>query len=258
MSTERGWNAKSYEHISKVQRAWGIKLINSKSWAGNEIVLDAGCGPGTITADLAAKVTDGRVYAVDIDEGMTRRARKKLARLKNVKVLQANMSTVMLPDLVDVIFSNAAAHWVLDHRVLFAHFKELLREGGELLIQCGGKGNLETALAAAHDITSKANFAPFFTGWTPPWKFSTDYETASLLAELGFEDINAKLSTEVARFEAAKEFEEFLRTVVLRPYLLQLGPDHQKLFMNEFLDSYSSKQHGLTFNYVRLTVTAKK
>lgn len=61
--------------------------------------------------------------------------------------MQSDIASVRLPMQVDVIFSNAVLHWIADHGKVFANFAGLLKDGGDLIAQCGGQGNLENALA---------------------------------------------------------------------------------------------------------------
>jgi trans-aconitate methyltransferase len=56
------------------------------------------------------------VYSVDIDPNMIDKARKNVANFKNVIVIQSNLISIDLLSKVNVIFSNAALHWVLDHK----------------------------------------------------------------------------------------------------------------------------------------------
>ena len=53
-------------------------------------VLDVGCGPGRVAVPLAERVPKGEVVAVDIQEGMLKRAQEKAesAKLANIRFLQ--------------------------------------------------------------------------------------------------------------------------------------------------------------------------
>ena len=53
-------------------------------------VLDIGCGPGRVAVPLAERLPNGQVVAVDIQEGMLRRAKEKAenAKLSNIRFLQ--------------------------------------------------------------------------------------------------------------------------------------------------------------------------
>jgi trans-aconitate 2-methyltransferase len=114
------WDARTYDKVSSnVQLEWGRKLIEKRKWIGNEIVMDAGAGSGSLTKILADKVPQGHVYAVDADSNMVQQAKSNLSGCRNVQVMQSSMDKVNLPTEVDVIFSNAALHWVLDQEGVF-------------------------------------------------------------------------------------------------------------------------------------------
>ncbi|GAQ64803.1 class I SAM-dependent methyltransferase [Streptomyces scabiei] len=77
-------------------------------------ILDIGCGPGTITADLAALVPDGRVTGVDQAPGILEQARATAAGrgLGNVDFAVADVHALDFPDDT---FGVVHAHQVLQH-----------------------------------------------------------------------------------------------------------------------------------------------
>jgi len=58
---------------------------------------------------------------------MIKQAKKNLKSFDNVEIIQSSFTDVKLPRKVDVIFSNAALHWVLDHRKAFQYFWAMLK-----------------------------------------------------------------------------------------------------------------------------------
>lgn len=257
------WDARTYDRISsEVQLVWGRKVLQQREWRSDEVVLDAGAGSGNLTKILAGKVPNGRVFAVDSDPGMVGQMEKNLSQCGNAQVIQSSMDQVELPSKVDVIFSNAALHWVLDHRKTFAHFWELLKPGGELLIQCGGHGNLENALSTAHRIAEDdERFKKYFIGWKQPWHFAKPGDTEKLLKETGFEQARAYLSAEPAAFPDRESFSLFMKTVVLKPFLAHL-PDSTSRgeFLEAYLDEAERSKNGRRWllDYVRLNIAARK
>ena len=76
------WDALTYDQVSRlVQYKWGQQVIKWQKWRGNEIVMDAGCGPGLLTKQLAKQVPRGKVYAVDVDSNMIKQAKNNLKSL---------------------------------------------------------------------------------------------------------------------------------------------------------------------------------
>ncbi|MEV6650939.1 methyltransferase domain-containing protein [Streptomyces sp. NPDC051219] len=77
-------------------------------------VLDVGCGPGTITADLAALVAPGRVTAVDAAQDVVDQARA-YAGERGVQDVEFGVADVHALDFPDDSFDVVHAHQVLQH-----------------------------------------------------------------------------------------------------------------------------------------------
>src|SRR5579875_3422860 len=77
-------------------------------------LLDVGCGPGTITIDLAARVAPGHVTAVDAtDEALeVARAEARAGNVSNVAFALADVHALEFPDGT---FDVVHAHQVLQH-----------------------------------------------------------------------------------------------------------------------------------------------
>lgn len=254
------WDAETYEKVSGVQLTWGQKVIRRRKWNGNEIVMDAGAGSGALAQILSSILPDGRVYAVDNDPNMISRARLNLARHKNIDVIQSRVEDVRLPLKVDVIFSNAALHWMPSHRQVFANFWQLLKNQGELLIQSGGYGNIANTVSILDDIITTEPYRQFFANWRQPWNFAKPKETEKLLKETGFTDINVHLSDEPTTFAGRQKFSTYVKTVVIWPYLARLPtPSSRSKFHRSFLDEFEDQSKGhWSLDYVRLNISARK
>ncbi|ANW17365.1 methyltransferase domain-containing protein [Streptomyces clavuligerus] len=101
-------------------------------------VLDIGCGPGTITADLAALVPHGRVTGVDRDPGVVERARAHAAGrgLANADFAVADVNALDHPD---GSFDVVHAHQVLQHLADPVHalreMRRVCRPGGVVAVR---------------------------------------------------------------------------------------------------------------------------
>lgn len=97
-------------------------------------VLDLGCGTGTATRLLAARWPQARITGVDSSPAMLARARAESpATLSWVEADLASWAPP--PAAADLIFSNAALHWLDDHAALLPRLMAGLRPGGVLAVQ---------------------------------------------------------------------------------------------------------------------------
>ncbi|MFJ7159079.1 methyltransferase domain-containing protein [Streptomyces sp. NPDC101118] len=96
-------------------------------------VLDVGCGPGTITADLAELVAPGRVTAVDAAEGVLDSARAFAAErgLTNVEFATADVHALDFPDdSFDVVHAHQVLQHVSDPVGALREMRRVCRPGG--------------------------------------------------------------------------------------------------------------------------------
>jgi trans-aconitate 2-methyltransferase len=254
------WDAQTYDKVStNVQLRWGRKLLDKRRWSGYEIVMDAGAGSGNLTRILAEKVPNGQIYAVDSDLSMVEQAKINLSDCNNVQVIHSSMDDVKLQTRVDVIFSNAALHWILDQQKVLSYFWQLLKPNGELLIEYGGHGNLEKILSLIFKIMQSDQFKAYFADWKQPWFFPRPEPTKSLLQDIGFRDIQVCLSDETMVYPDLDNFMLFVKTVIMKPFADHLGDSKKDLFFEAFLEEIKlHSKNGWALDYVRLDISARK
>jgi trans-aconitate 2-methyltransferase len=254
------WDAQTYDKVSSnVQLQWGLKLLDKRTWIGNEIVMDAGAGSGNLTKILADKLPQGQIYAVDADPNMVQQAKSNLSGCSNVQVIHSSMDKVNLPTEVDVIFSNSALHWILDQEGLFSHFWQLLKPNGELLIEYGGYGNVERPLSVIFRIMQSDQFREHFVDWKQSWYFPKPDEIERLLQKAKFRNIQVNLSKRAAIFPDRHSFAIFIRTVIMKPFLGYL-PDGKKKeqFLDVFLNEFERSGWTWSVDFMRLGISAEK
>ncbi|GAB1690267.1 class I SAM-dependent methyltransferase [Krasilnikovia sp. M28-CT-15] len=77
-------------------------------------VLDVGCGPGTITADLATRVTPGRITALEVTEEALELARTEV-RARGIATVDFAVGDAHALAFPDASFDVVHAHQVLQH-----------------------------------------------------------------------------------------------------------------------------------------------
>jgi len=245
--TTRDWDARTYDRVADPMTRWGTRVLERLPLAGNERVLDAGCGSGRVTESLMGRLPRGRVLALDGSPAMIEAARDRLARFGDrVEYLVADLGrSIPIDEPVDAILSTATFHWVPDHDSLFANLAAVLRPGGLLVAQCGGVGNI----AAIRRV-----LATIGDGWLGPAHFETPLATAERLDAAGFVDIECWLTDEPTRFEPGEPFETYLRTVVLGAHLERLPEAERGPFVRAVADGLGEAM----IDYVRLDIVARR
>lgn len=251
------WNAAAYHVLSDPQFGWGLRVLGRVSFRGNERVLDAGCGSGRLTNELASLIPNGVVVGCDLSENMTRAAAKTLGAQPSRAVVCADLSQLPFRSAFDLVFSTATFHWVRDHDRLFHELRGVLREGGRMEAQCGGGPNLAVVHERADALAGERSFRAHFAAWEDPWRFASPTETETRLRRAGFTAARCWLEHTPTAFPNREQFAAFVESVVLRPYLSRLpDPALRKEFLNTIVGMAAADDPPFTLDYWRLNITA--
>lgn len=119
------FDGEKYKKASKHQKEWGNRLISGLELNGDETILDLGCGDGVLTDQLSELTPHGSVLGIDSSLGMIETA-KKLSR-ESLEFIQMDVNFMNFNEEFDLIFSNAALHWIIDHKNLLERSYKALK-----------------------------------------------------------------------------------------------------------------------------------
>lgn len=244
----REWDAASYQRVSVPHEEWAQALLGRLPLAGDETVLDAGCGTGRVTRMLVERLPRGKVVAVDGSAAMVEKVREVIR--PDDEALVADLTLLELAAPVDAVVSSAVFHWIADHEALFGRMRAALCPGGRFEAQCGGAGNIDELRRTARQLAGEEPFAEYTAKIGDPWNYAGADQTEARLAAAGFTEVNCWLQPwDVVLPEPA----EFLRTICLGPYVDALPAELGRRFVEAVL---AAEPAPLTMRYVRLNISA--
>jgi trans-aconitate 2-methyltransferase len=247
-SGAREWDAETYDAVSDPQFEWGMEVLERLELRGDEVVLDAGCGSGRVTAELADRLPNGRIIAVDGSAAMVEKAKERLG--DHATYLISDLVELALEEPVDLVFSTATFHWIPDHDALFRRLRAALKPGGRLVAQCGGHGNVAEHTRAIAAVAADPEYGQHLSGAKALWNFASPEETEPRLAAAGFDEVRCWLQPKPVQPSRPLEF---ISTVTLGPVLDQLPEAKRKPFAEAVL---AQEGESLVLNYVRLNIEA--
>ncbi|HWB91355.1 MAG TPA: methyltransferase domain-containing protein, partial [Puia sp.] len=122
-----------------------------------------------------------RVVGIDNSPSMIQRAQAAYPDL-DFRVLSATDFTFDTP--FDAVFSNATLHWVLDKESAIDHIARALKPEGRLVLEMGGKGNVEEIVLATRKVLNRHGY--YSNAATQLWYFPSLSEYTTLLEKKGF------------------------------------------------------------------------
>lgn len=199
-------------------------------------VADLGCGTGNVTRLLARLWPQAEVTGVDSSPEM-------LGEATGIRTIQADIAAWRPDAPLDVLFSNAALHWLDDHASLFPRLMAMLAPGGTLAVQMprnhGAPSHVQMA-EAARSGSWAGRLAPllrpdpvgepaFYCGLVAPLAASLDIWQTEYLHVLDGEDAVYRWIMGSALKQLADALDEPERTAFLaevRERLRKAYPQH--------------------------------
>ncbi len=236
---QHNWNAQDYATNSSAQLQWAQELLAKLALRGTESVLDIGCGDGKISAQLASLVSAGRVLGIDLSADMIRLASTRFTAEQhpNLSFMCMDATAVQLPREFDIVFSNAVLHWIKDHCAVLRATHAVLKPGGKMLLQMGGRGNAAAVFAAIREVTARPQWHGYFHRFTPPYYFYGTEDYRQWLPECGFRPVRIELVPKDMLHESVKGILGWLRTTWF-PYTDRLPVATRDVFFADVLDTY--------------------
>lgn len=233
------WDAAGYEQHSSPQQQWARDVLRIIDFAGDERVLDIGCGDGKVTAELAALVPRGSVLGIDSSDAMIQFAHQRFppSRFPNLRFRLQDATRLPYDHEFDLIVSFASLHWVRDHIAVLSGVKRGLRPDGRVVLQFGGTGNAASLIGVTNDIVTHERWRSYFAGFTDPWTFHSVEEYTSFLACVGLTARRVELVPKDMVHHGKDELKGWLRAAFL-PYTERLPEALREGLIEEIAVTY--------------------
>jgi trans-aconitate 2-methyltransferase len=126
------WDPGQYLKFAGPRLRPAIDLLQRIDAAAPKLVYDLGAGAGNVTRLIAERWPEARIVGVDSSAEMLAKA---AADLPQIEWQQADLATWLPAQRPDVIYSNAALHWIEDHAPVFTALFKSLAPGGVFAVQ---------------------------------------------------------------------------------------------------------------------------
>ena len=260
------WDPAQYLKYSGERLRPALDLLARIGVAAPRTIVDLGCGAGNVTRILAERWPKARVVGLDNSAAMLAKARASgVAGIDWREAELAAWAGSPVPAAADVVFSNAALHWLDDHAGLFPRLFSAVAQGGILAVQMpsnfAASSHVELHAVAAgarwrSRIGDRARPVPVATSaqyfeWLAPMADSIDAWTTEYLHVLPRGE------------EGDHPVVAWTKGTALTPFLEALDPDEQRAFVADYAEririAYPVRSDGrVLFPFRRLFIIATR
>jgi len=252
------WDPAQYEKFKKERARPFFDLLAQLDDISPRTVVDLGCGTGELTAELAKKWPQAEVVGVDNSPEMIAKSTPFANPRLRFAIAEIEDWSPAAP--VDLVFSNAAFHWLKNHEQQIERLAKCVATGGTLAFQAPNQYR-EPSHTIIQEVRNAPEWKPMvgsatFDGYLaePQWYLDT-------LRAFGFtprlwETIYYQV------LDGENSALEWVKGTALRGLLAKLNTRLQERFLaqcaEKFNRAYPKENGGTLFPYRRMFVVAKR
>lgn len=129
------WDPHQYLKFEGERLRPAVDLLARVALDAPRTIVDLGCGAGNVTRLLGERWPQARIVGVDSSVPMLAKARAAIGDDTRYAFVEADLANWTPNEVVDIVYSNAALHWLPEHAALFARAIAMVAKGGVLAVQ---------------------------------------------------------------------------------------------------------------------------
>ena len=234
------WDPRQYDRFQREREQPFFDLLALVRRVPGMRVVDLGCGTGKLTRILHDRLQAGEATGIDRSDRMLASTRAEALpaglrfRVGTIESFAARPAEASGPTAVwDLIFSNAALHWVDDHNGLLPRLAAALAPDGQLAFQVPAQHDALSHVLA-EELAATEPFRSAFGGWHPPQPVLAPEAYARLLYRCGFEDPIVRLIVYPHVLAGPDQVVEWMKGTLLTEYARHLPADLFDRFVEEY------------------------
>jgi trans-aconitate 2-methyltransferase len=223
------WNPAQYDRFraERAQPFWDLAALVAPR-PGMRVV-DLGCGTGELTAELHQKLQARETLGIDSSPAMLAKA----PRLDGLRFEQQDIAAFRPEEKLDLIFSNAALHWLPDHPGLLRRLTSALAPGGQLAVQMPMMDDQLTH-QTAYALARSPEFRRVLAGYERREPLAAPTRYAAWLHHLGYAKQQVRLAVYTHLLDSREDVVEWVRGALLTDYQKRLAPADWERFLGRY------------------------
>jgi trans-aconitate 2-methyltransferase len=225
------WNPDQYARFADERGQPFFDLLALVRPAPAMCVVDLGCGTGELTRRLHEALAARETLGIDTSAAMLERSTPFAGG--GLRFERRDIATFTDDGSYDLVFSNAALHWLDDHPSLLARLTALVASDGQLAFQVPAQDD-HPAYRTAAEVAGESPFREALGGYTHRTTVLPPEAYAALLHRLGYRRQHVRLQVYGHLLAARDEVVEWIAGARLTDYERRLPPDLYATFLDRY------------------------
>ena len=223
------WSPEQYERFQAERKQPFLDLVALIERHPRMRVVDLGCGTGELTRELHETLAAEETVGIDDSETMLLKSGHFQGQMLHFE--RGSIEAFVTDKPYDLVFSNAAMHWIAAHDKLLVRLTNFLAIDGQIAIQMPANDSHPSHRVAA-DVARD-----FGVSERPAYVLEPE-AYAELLYRLGYKRQHVRMQVYGHLLPSADDVVEWVRGALLTYYEAQLGAKYA-----EFLEAYRKRLH---------------
>src|SRR5215213_11274867 len=194
-------------------------------------VVDLGCGTGELTRELHRRLAAWKTIGIDNSPAML--AKSAAFAGDGLRFDHGDIGAFTSERDYDLIFSNAALHWIPDHESLLPRLVKALTATGQIAVQVPANDDHASHVTAV-EVAREAPFREALGGHVRESPVLAPEIYATLLHRLGFAEQRVRLQVYAHELESREAVVEWVRGSLLTDYERRLSAELWPRFLARY------------------------
>jgi len=253
-----GWDPEAYARFAAERRRPFEDLLALVAPIAGRRAVDLGCGPGTLTRVLHEKTMARETLGIDSSPAMLAKAAAQ--SVAGVRFERGDIAEFAPPEPFDLVFSNAALHWVPDHAALLARLTRAVAPGGQLAFQVPDNFD-HPSHRTAEAVAAREPFRSALMGSAHSHNVLAPEAYAAILDHLGYSDPLVRLQIYGQRLPSREGIVAWVEGSLLSEYRARLPAELYERFLAQYREALFAAvpdERPYFFTYRRVLARARR
>ncbi|HXG67933.1 MAG TPA: methyltransferase domain-containing protein [Blastocatellia bacterium] len=229
--TDNPWDPEQYERFRDERSRPFYDLMALVRKRPGMRVADLGCGTGELTRVLHDYLQARQTIGVDNSPSML--ARSSDFAGNGLSFRAGDIAEFAADSGYDLIFSNAALHWVMGHEELLRRLTAALADSGQLAVQVPANHDHPSHTAAMR-VAGEQPFRDVLNGYVLRSGTLKPEEYATILHRLGYREQHVRLQVYGHALNSREEVIEWVKGTTLTAYQRRLSAELYARFLERY------------------------